>query len=71
MLRQDIGWFDERSNAVGVLTARLSVEANQVRNVCTSCLDHKSVIAAFFFYSCRAHVDVCLSLTFARRLACS
>lgn len=34
MVRQDIGWFDERSNAVGVLTARLSVEANQVRNVC-------------------------------------
>lgn len=35
ILRQEIGWFDDRANSVGVLNARLSTEANSVRNVCT------------------------------------
>lgn len=34
MLKQEIGWFDERSNQVGALTARLATDATLVRGVC-------------------------------------
>ena len=32
MLQQEIGWFDQPENNVGVLTARLSVDARGVRH---------------------------------------
>ena len=33
MLRQDMGWFDDRQNQVGALTARLATDASLVRGV--------------------------------------
>ena len=33
MLRQEIGWFDERANQTGALTARLATDASLVRGV--------------------------------------
>ena len=33
MLRQDVGWFDDRRNQVGALTARLATDASLVRGV--------------------------------------
>ena len=33
MLRQEIGWFDQPENKVGVLTSRLAVDASIVRGV--------------------------------------
>ncbi|GCB71343.1 hypothetical protein scyTo_0001535 [Scyliorhinus torazame] len=31
ILRQEIGWFDDRNNAVGVLITRLAIDASQVK----------------------------------------
>ena len=33
MLRQDIGWFDDKSNQVGALTSRLATDASLVKGV--------------------------------------
>jgi len=33
MLKQDIGWFDDRSNQTGALTARLAMDASYVRGM--------------------------------------
>lgn len=33
MLRQEIGWFDDKSNATGALCARLSGDASAVQGV--------------------------------------
>ena len=34
MLRQEIGWYDDKKNQVGALTSRLATEASLVRQVC-------------------------------------
>ena len=36
MLRQDIGWFDDKSNQVGALTSRLATDASLVKGVSRS-----------------------------------
>ena len=33
MMRQDISWFDDKSNQVGALTARLATDASMVKAV--------------------------------------
>ena len=33
MLRQEIGWFDDKRNQVGALTSRLATDASLVRQV--------------------------------------
>lgn len=33
MLRQDIGWFDDKSNGTGTLCSRLSTDAAAVQGV--------------------------------------
>ena len=33
MLRQEIGWFDQPENKIGILTSRLAVDATIVRGV--------------------------------------
>ena len=33
MLRQEIGWFDDRRNSTGALTTRLAVDASEVKGV--------------------------------------
>uniref|UniRef100_A0A4W5N3H7 ATP-binding cassette sub-family B member 5 n=1 Tax=Hucho hucho TaxID=62062 RepID=A0A4W5N3H7_9TELE len=35
MMRQEIGWFDDHNNAVGVLTTRLATDASLVKGVST------------------------------------
>ena len=35
MLRQEIGWYDDKKNQVGALTSRLATEASLVRQVCS------------------------------------
>uniref|UniRef100_A0A8C7VH45 ATP-binding cassette sub-family B member 5 n=1 Tax=Oncorhynchus mykiss TaxID=8022 RepID=A0A8C7VH45_ONCMY len=35
MMRQEIGWFDDNNNAVGVLTTRLATDASLVKGVST------------------------------------
>ena len=33
MVRQEIGWFDQPENKIGILTSRLAVDATIVRGV--------------------------------------
>ena len=33
MLRQDISWFDRRSNSTGALTTRLANDASEIQGV--------------------------------------
>ena len=37
MLRQEIGWFDDKKNQVGALTSRLATDASLVRQVDVNC----------------------------------
>ncbi len=33
MLKQDIGWFDKKSNSTGALTTKLATDASEVKGV--------------------------------------
>ena len=34
MMRQEMSWYDKRSNSTGALTTRLAVDASEVKGVC-------------------------------------
>ena len=36
ILRQDIAWFDQKTNSTGALAARLASDASEVKGVCWS-----------------------------------
>uniref|UniRef100_A0A8C4WQJ6 ABC-type xenobiotic transporter n=1 Tax=Gopherus evgoodei TaxID=1825980 RepID=A0A8C4WQJ6_9SAUR len=57
LLQQEIGWYDDHKNAIGVLLTRLATDASQVKGICfrlglltkTACILLTAIIIAFVY----------------------
>ncbi|XP_072781681.1 ATP-binding cassette sub-family B member 5 isoform X2 [Taeniopygia guttata] len=69
LLQQEIGWYDDQKNAVGVLLTRLATDASQVKGISTEAVENIRTVASLTkeeeFYERYA---ACLNHTYRKSL---